>query len=84
MTETSIMEIQHLIDRLSPVDQAHVLKYLSKRIAAVVSSITSSGKDNVMNHESAWAKLFRIGDELIESDTARTETLTSTLLSMRR
>ncbi len=82
--EPSIAQVQHLVDKLSPIDQAHLLEYLSTRIAKADFSISSSTNVKSTGRGAAWDEFFRVGDELLKGDKPKSETLTSTLLSMRR
>ena len=84
MAETLFIQVQHLIDRLTPHDQVRLMEYISSRIEKVISSISSTSTVKAIERDEAWADFFRIGDELLENDLPKSDTLTSTLLSMRR
>ena len=84
MPETLIVKVQQLIDRLTPLDQVRLMEYISSRIAMVISSIPSPANANTVEIDDAWATFFKIGNELLKSDVPKSDTLTSTLLSMRR
>ena len=84
MAETQLMKVQHLIDRLTPIDQVRLMEYLSLRIEKVISSITNPSNVKTVPQNDAWTDFFTIGNELMQSDVPKSSTLTSTLLSMRR
>ena len=84
MAETLFIQVQYLIDRLTPHDQVRLMEYISSRIEKVISSISSTSTVKAIERDEAWADFFRIGDELLENDLPKSDTLTSTLLSMRR
>ena len=80
MTEPTLDKVQSLADQLSPLDQVRLLEHLIPRIARVVSSSHSTPASNT----DAWREFFRLGDELVASDTREMDTLTATVLAMRR
>jgi len=84
MAETSFMQVQNLIDRLTPLDQVRLIEYISTRIEKVISINQSVATKQINDRDNAWSDFFRIGDELLKGDLPKSDTLTSTLLSMRR
>ena len=75
MADPKLIQVQNLIDHLSPLDQVRLMEYISARIEKIISSDEG---------EKAWSDFFRIGGEIMKSDVPKSATLTSTLLSMRR
>ncbi len=84
MAESSFLHVQHLIDRLTPLDQVRLMEYIAFRIEKVISAISSPTTVKTIESDGAWENLFQIGDELMKDDSSKSDTLTSTLLSMRR
>lgn len=84
MVGNTYLQAQRLIEQLSPVEQIRLLEYLSLRISRVVSSLPSEQSTMKSNHTRAWKEFFRIGDELIHTDNPNSQTLTATVLAMRR
>jgi hypothetical protein len=84
MAEPSFLQVQNLIDRLTPLDQVRLMEYISLRIEKVISAISSPTTDQAAERDDAWVDFFRIGDELLKGELPKSDTLTSTLLSMRR
>ena len=84
MAEASFLQAQHLIDRLTPLDQVRLMEYISSQIEKVISAISLPTTVKAIERDDAWADFFRVGDELLNSDVPKSDTLTSTLLSMRR
>ena len=82
MAESTLHQVQRLVEQLSPYEQAHLLASLALRMAQVVTSspaaVTSPGTAE------AWEEFFRLGDALAASDTPGAETLTAAVLAMRR
>lgn len=84
MPEATLDQVQRLAAKLSPVDQVRLLEYLLPRIArAVETNPEGVGTPWPVNGD-AWQEFFRIGDAIAEQDTGSGETLTATLLAMRR
>lgn len=83
MEDTTLDQVQHLVDQLTPLDQVRLLEYLTPRIAQVVASISPSS-NSLPTHADAWKEFFRIGDALAAGDKPGMETLTSAVLTMRR
>jgi hypothetical protein len=75
MAESTLHQVERLVEQLSPHEQAHVLAFLALRMAQRVASTP----DPV-----AWEELFRLGDALAASDAPAADTLTATVLAMRR
>ncbi|MCK6628520.1 MAG: hypothetical protein L6R45_25505 [Anaerolineae bacterium] len=82
MVNDTLTQARRLIDRLTPLEQARLLAYLTSRIAALIESappITQSP-----GSAAAWQEFFCLGDAVAASDTPETPTLTATVISMRR
>ncbi len=84
MASATLDQVQQLFDQLSLLEQAKLLEYLTPRIArALIQQQAATSATNVQ-HQDAWAELFRIGDTIAASGTTDVPTLTSAVLSMRR
>jgi hypothetical protein len=83
MASATLDQVQQLVDQLSPLEQAKLLEYLTPRIARALTQQAPTSATNVQ-HQDAWAELFRIGDTIAASGTTDVPTLTSAVLSMRR
>jgi len=84
MAESTLEQVQRLVDQLSPHDQARLLAYLALRIAHVVTSTPPTASVTAQGTPEAWEEFFRLGDALAASDTPASETLTAAVLAMRR
>ena len=84
MADSTLNEVQRLVDQLTPLDQARLLAYLAPRVAHIVESIRHPTPASPLDVVDAWKEFFRIGDVLAASDTPESETLTSAVLTMRR
>ncbi len=84
MSEMLFIQIQHMIDRLTPLDQVKLMEYISSRVERVISSISPPTIVKAIESDEAWTNFFKIGDELLKCDMPESESMTSTLLSMRR
>jgi hypothetical protein len=84
MAESTLHQVQRLVEQLSPYEQAHLLASLALRMAQVVTSTSSSVAATSPGTAEAWEEFFRLGDALAASDTPATETLTAAVLAMRR
>jgi len=83
MTAATLDQVQHLVDQLSPFEQVKLLEYLAPRIVRAVTQQPAPSTSRAQ-HESAWAELFRIGDTIAAHDTPSSDTLTATVVAMRR
>ena len=84
MAESTLHQVQRLVEQLSPYEQAHLLASLALRMAQVVTSTSSPAAVTPSEPAEAWEEFFRLGDALAASDTLGTETLTAAVLAMRR
>ena len=84
MAESTLHQVQRLVEQLSPYEQAHLLASLALRMAQVVTSTSSSAAVTPSEPAEAWEEFFRLGDALAASDTPGAETLTAAVLAMRR
>lgn len=84
MPAATLDEVRRLADALSPLDQVRLLEHLLPRIACAVALAQSATPAAPSASRDAWQEFLRLGDELAEQDAPETETLTTTLLSMRR
>ena len=84
MAESTLHQVQRLVEQLSPYEQAHLLASLALRMAQVVTSTSSSVAVTLPGTAAAWEEFFRLGDALAASDTPGAATLTVAVLAMRR
>jgi len=84
MSESTLHQVQRLVEQLSPYEQAHLLASLALRMAQVVTSTSSPASVTPLETAEAWEEFFRLGDALAASDTPAAETLTAAVLAMRR
>ena len=84
MAESTLHQVQRLVEQLSPYEQAHVLASLALRRAQVVTSPSSPAAGTPPEPPAAWEECFRLGDALAASDTPAADTLTAAVLAMRR
>ena len=84
MAESTLNQVQRLVEQLSPHEQAHLLASLALRMAQVVTSTSSLAAVTPRETAEAWEEFFRLGDALAASDTPAAETLTAAVLAMRR
>lgn len=84
MAESTLHQVQRLVEQLSPYEQAHLLASLALRVAQVVTSTSSPAAVTPSAAAEAWEEFFRLGDALAASDTPGADTLTAAVLAMRR
>ena len=84
MAESTLTQVQRLVERLSPAEQASLLSTLALRIGGMMTSTFSPGSAIAAEPAEAWEELFRLGETLAGSDTQESETLTAAVLAMRR
>jgi len=84
MAESTLDQVQRLVDQLSPYEQAHLLASLALRMAQVVTSTSHPASIIPPETGEAWEEFLRLGDALAASDTPASETLTAAVLAMRR
>jgi hypothetical protein len=84
MAESTLDQIQRLLEQLSPHEQAYLLASLALRMAQVVTATSLPASSAPPESAAAWEEFFRLGDALAASDTPATETLTAAVLAMRR
>jgi hypothetical protein len=84
MAESTLDQVQRLVEQLSPYEQAHLLASLALRMAQVVTATLPPVSSPTPETAAAWEEFFRLGDALAASDTSATETLTAAVLAMRR
>lgn len=84
MAEALLAQAQQLINRLSLVDQARLMEYLSSRMEAAILSISSPSTMKSVDQDDPWQVFFKAGDALGNNNPERSETMTSALLAMRR
>jgi hypothetical protein len=82
MAESTLHQVQRLVEQLSPYEQAHLLASLALRLAQVVTSPPAAVTPS--EPAAAWEEFFRLGDALAASDTPGADTLTTAVLAMRR
>ena len=84
MTQSSLDELERLVDQLSPKDQASLLVYLALRMSQAVTLTSHPVSVTPQEGAGPWEEFFRIGDALAASDKPGSETMTAALLAMRR
>lgn len=84
MAESTLHQVQRLVEQLSPYKQAHLLASLALRMAQVATLSASPAAVTLPAPAEAWEEFFRLGDALASSDTPGAETLTAAVLAMRR
>ena len=84
MAESTLNQVQRLVEQLSPYEQAHLLAFLALRLGQVVTAAVPPVSHTLPETAAAWEEFFRLGDALAASDTPASETLTAAVLAMRR
>jgi len=84
MATASLVEVQRLVDQLTPLEQARLLEYLAPRIVQVVTTTQPEPTVQTAEMAEAWQVFFRIGDALAASDRPELPTLTQAVQAMRR
>lgn len=84
MAETTLNQVERLVEQLSPHEQAHLLAFLALRLARAVTETSHPVGVTSPDPGGAWEEFFRLGDALAACDTSASETLTAAVLSMRR
>lgn len=82
MADSTLDQVERLVDQLSPHEQARLLASLALRIARVAER--QPHETAPPDGGAAWAELFRVGDALVADDKPELETLTSAVAAMRR
>jgi hypothetical protein len=84
MAESTLNQVQRLVEQLTPHEQAHLLASLALRMAQVVTAASHPVSITPSETAETWEEFFRLGDALAASDTPAAETLTAAVLAMRR
>ena len=84
MADTTLDQVQQLVDQLTPLDQVRLLEYLAPRIARAVAASHALTPTPAGASMDAWAEFFHVGDALAASDPGTGDTLTASVLAMRR
>jgi hypothetical protein len=84
MTTTTLEQVQRLVDQLTPLEQVRLLEYLTPRLVHAVANARAPQSAARPAHADAWQEFFRIGDALAATDKPGMNTMTTTLLAMRR
>jgi hypothetical protein len=84
MAESTLDQVQRLVEQLSPHEQAHLLAFLALRMAQVVTATSPPTSITTPETAETWEEFFRLGDALAASDTPAADTLTAAVLAMRR
>jgi hypothetical protein len=82
MTTTTLEQIERLVDELTPLGQVQLLEYLTPRISRALAAVTAS--QPMTPPSDPWREFFRIGDSVAATDNPDMDTLTATVLAMRR
>jgi len=84
MAESTLNQIQRLVEQLSPHEQAQLLASLALRMAQAVTAASHPASSTSPEPREAWKEFFRLGEALAATDTPTAETLTASILEMRR
>jgi len=84
MAESTLDHVQRLAAQLSPYEQAHLLASLALRMAQVATSASPLASTTPPETAEAWDEFFRLGEAIAAGDTPTSDTLTATVLAMRR
>lgn len=84
MTITTLEQVEQLVDKLTPLEQVRLLEYLTPRITRALAAATASQFLTAPPAPDPWQEFFRIGDALAATDNPQMDTLTATVLAMRR
>ena len=84
MAEALLAQAQQLINRLSLLDQARLMEYLSSRMEAAILAASSPATTKSVEQDDPWREFFKAGDALANNIPEGTQTMTSALLAMRR
>ena len=84
MAESTLDQVQRLVEQLSPYEQAHLLASLALRTAQVVNSTSHPASMIPPESAEAWQEFLCLGDALAASGMPASETLTAAELVMRR
>ncbi|MDH3604953.1 MAG: hypothetical protein OEU26_35565 [Candidatus Tectomicrobia bacterium] len=82
MIDNTLDQAQRLVDQLAPIDQVRLLAYVASRVAQVFP--TSSTTADRPEAADAWERFFKLGEGLAATDAPEYDTLTATVLAMRR
>ena len=64
MANSTLDQVQRLVEQLSPLDQARLLAYLAPRIASIVASMHHVVPVSPQGPTEAWKKFCRLGEAL--------------------
>lgn len=90
MAAATLDEVRHLVDQLSPLDQAQLVEYLAPRIVRAVAAAHAPGRsapDETARRgadSEAWHRLFALGDEIAKTAPPEAESLTAAVTTARR
>ena len=84
MTQSTLDELQRLVDQLSQKEQASLLVYLALRMRQAVTLTSHPTSVAPPEGAEAWEEFFRLGDALAAIDKPGSETMTAAVLAMRR
>jgi len=59
VAESTLHQVQRLVEQLSPYEQAHLLAFLAIRMAQVVTSTPSPAAVTSPETAAAWEEFFR-------------------------
>jgi len=84
MTTSTLLEVQQLIDQLSPLEQVRLLEYLTPRIRQTVSAMQPAYTSEENGSSSGWDTLFLVGDKIAALPNKNQITMTQAITEMRR
>jgi hypothetical protein len=82
MSMNTLEQVKSLINQLTPFEQEELLDYLKPRLAQTLAITQPNASREEL--DAAWQEFFKVGDEIAANDNANSETLTQSLLNMRR
>jgi hypothetical protein len=76
--------VQQLADQLSVAEQLQLLAYLAPKLADALGDKQDDEEGDEGEHFTAWDTFFAVGDALADDDGAPGQSMTDTVISMRR
>jgi hypothetical protein len=83
-TTATLEQVQQLVDQLTLLEQVRLLEYLTPRLVHAIANTRAPQSAAKSARTDAWQEFFSIGDALNATDKPSMDTVTATLLAMRR
>lgn len=83
MANSTLDQVQRLVDQLTPHEQVRLLAYLTSRLAQVVMTMQPPPPRAPSETADPWETFFQLGEALAATETSEGETLTAAVLAMR-